>query len=101
MPRAPDRHRDRGLSFGSVAAAPNTLIPDGAFNHEKLIEFFEALVTDGKRAGKKVFLILDNLGVHHFKPVKAWLAEHQPDIEVFSCPATARNSIQMSDSTPI
>ena len=43
------------------------MIIDGAFNHEKLIEFFEALVAD---AGRKVFLILDNLGVHHCKPVK-------------------------------
>lgn len=32
------------------------------------MEFFEALGTDGKRAGKKVFLILDNLGVHHRRP---------------------------------
>ncbi|MCS6764382.1 MAG: IS630 family transposase [Candidatus Protistobacter heckmanni] len=63
------------------------MIIDGAFNHEKLIEFFEALVADGKRAGKKVFLILDNLGVHHCKPVKAWLAEHQADIEVFYLPS--------------
>ncbi|MCS6763514.1 MAG: IS630 family transposase [Candidatus Protistobacter heckmanni] len=63
------------------------MIIDGAFNHEKLIELFEVLVADGKRAGKKVFLILDNLGVHHCKPVKAWLAEHQADIEVFYLPS--------------
>ena len=63
------------------------MIIDGAFNHEKLIEFFKALVVDGKRASKKVFLILDNLGVHHCKPVKAWLAEHQADIEVFYLPS--------------
>ncbi|MCS6763931.1 MAG: IS630 family transposase [Candidatus Protistobacter heckmanni] len=63
------------------------MIIDGAFNHEKLIELFEALVADSKRAGKKVFLILDNLGVHHCKPVKAWLAEHQADIEVFYLPS--------------
>ena len=63
------------------------MIIDGAFNHEKLIEFFEALVVDGKRAGKKVFLILDNLGVHHCKPVKEWLAEHLADIEVFLLPS--------------
>ncbi len=49
------------------------MIIDGAFNHERLIEFFEALLKDAER---KVFLILDNLGVHHCKPVKAWLAEH-------------------------
>ena len=49
------------------------MIIDGAFNHERLIDFFEALVKD---AGCKVFLILDNLGVHHGKPVKDWLAQH-------------------------
>lgn len=60
------------------------MIIDGAFNHEKLIEFFEALVSD---AGRKVFLILDNLGVHHCEPVKAWLAEHPTQMEVFYLPS--------------
>lgn len=60
------------------------MIIDGAFNHEKLIEFFEALITD---AGRKVFLILDNLGVHHCKPVKAWLAGHKEAMEVFYLPS--------------
>lgn len=59
------------------------MIVDGNFNHEKLIEFFESLIRD---AGKKVFLILDNLGVHHCKPVKAWLAERREKIEVFYLP---------------
>ncbi len=60
------------------------MIIDGAFNHEKLIEFFEALIDDAKR---KVFLILDNLSVHHCKPVKAWLADHTDEIEVFYLPS--------------
>ena len=34
-----------------------------------------------------MFLILDNLRVHHSKPVKAWLAEHTDDIEVFYLPS--------------
>ncbi len=34
------------------------MIIDGAFNHERLIEFLQALVRDGKRRRKKVFLIL-------------------------------------------
>jgi len=29
-----------------------------------------------KETDKKIFLILDNLRVHHSKPVKAWLAQH-------------------------
>ena len=60
------------------------MIIDGAFNHERLIEFFESLVKD---TGKKIFLILDNLGVHHCKPVKAWLVEHQAQMEVFYLPS--------------
>ena len=63
------------------------MIIDGSFNHERLIELLRALVQDGKRAGRKVFLILDNLGVHHCKPVKAWIGEHQADIEVFFLPS--------------
>lgn len=63
------------------------MIVDGAFNHERLIEFLQALVKDGRRARKKVFLILDNLGVHHCKPVKAWLAANTKHIEVFYLPS--------------
>jgi transposase len=65
----------------------NWMIIDGAFNHERLIEFLGSLVKDGKRRRKKVFLILGNLGVHHCKPVKAWLAERKKDIEVFYLPS--------------
>ncbi|WP_063534607.1 IS630 family transposase [Burkholderia sp. MSMB1589WGS] len=36
---------------------------------------------------KKAFLILDNLKVHHARPVKAWLAEHVNKIEVFYLPS--------------
>ena len=60
------------------------MIIDGVFNHERLIEFFESLVRD---AGRKVFLILDNLSVHHCKPVKTWLAEHKAQMEVFYLPS--------------
>lgn len=65
----------------------NWMIIDGAFNHERLIEFLQALARDGRRRGKKVFLVLDNLGVHHCKPVKAWLAENTENIEVFYLPS--------------
>ena len=60
------------------------MIIDEAFNSDKLIEFLAALIKD---AGKKVFLILDNLRVHHSKPVKAWLARHTDAIEVFYLPS--------------
>lgn len=60
------------------------MIIDGNFNHEKLIEFLKALIDDTKH---KVFLILDNLGVHHCKPVKEWLRLHVDEIEVFYLPS--------------
>ena len=45
-----------------------------SMNTDKLIDFMTRLITDSK---KKVFLILDNLRVHHAKKVTAWLAEHK------------------------
>ena len=42
------------------------MIIDKAFNADRLIEFLEALIKD---ADRKVFLILDNLRVHHSKLV--------------------------------
>ena len=38
----------------------NWMIIDGAFNHARLFEFLQALVCEGKRARRKVFLILDS-----------------------------------------
>jgi len=60
------------------------MIIDDAFDADKLIEFLQALIKD---ADKKVFLILDNLRVHHSKLVKAWVAERQDQIELFYLPS--------------
>jgi len=60
------------------------MIIEEAFNSDKLIEFLEALIKD---AGKKVFLILDNLKVHHSKPVKTWAGERTDKIELFYLPS--------------
>ena len=38
---------------------------------------------------KKVFLVLDNLRVHHSKKVQAWLEKHKDQIEVFYLPPYA------------
>ena len=60
------------------------MIIDSAFNSDKFIEFLDALIED---AQKKIFLILDNLRVHHSKPVKAWAEEHEKKIELFYLPS--------------
>jgi len=49
-----------------------------------LIKFMSRLIKD---ADRKVFLILDNLRVHHSKAVKAWLADNKEQIEVFYLPS--------------
>jgi len=57
---------------------------EGGMNADVLIDFMMRLVKDAKR---KVYLILDNMRVHHAKPVKEWLKEHKKMIEVFYLPA--------------
>jgi len=57
---------------------------EGSMNADILIDFMKRLIKGAKR---KVFLILDNLRVHHAKVVKAWLTEHTDEIEVFYLPA--------------
>lgn len=59
------------------------MIIDEPFNSAKLIKFLELLVKDAK---KKVFLILDNLRVHHCKPVKEWLPQDTAQMKVFYLP---------------
>jgi len=51
---------------------------------EMLIKFMSRLVKDAQR---KVFLILDNLRVHHGKDVKTWLETNKEKIEVFYLPS--------------
>jgi len=53
---------------------------------DKLIDFMRRLVYDTKR---KVFLILDNLRIHHAKRVSEWLDKHKDEIEVFFLPPYA------------
>jgi len=52
----------------------------------KLIDFMRRLVSD---APCKVFLVLDNLRIHHANKVKLWLEKHKDEIEVFYLPPYA------------
>jgi transposase len=56
----------------------------GALNARILIGFMARLISNREQ---KIFLVLDNLRVHHSKPVKQWLAEHTDQIEVFYLPS--------------
>jgi len=56
----------------------------GRMHADRLIDFLKRLVRDAKR---KVYLILDNLRVHHAKKVKAWVAERADQIELAYLPS--------------
>ena len=83
------KSEDAEIHWGDETAVGKTrwMIIDESFNSEKLIEFLQALIQD---AGKRVFLILDNLRVHHSKPVKAWFEERINKIELFYLPSYDR-----------
>ena len=53
---------------------------------KRLIRFMERLIRVSKQ---KVFLILDNLKVHHGKLVASWLEKHKDKIEAFFLPPYA------------
>ena len=59
------------------------LLYSDAINSDRLISFMEAII---KTAGKKVYLILDNLKVHHSKKVTEWVEEHKHQIRLFHLP---------------
>ncbi len=55
-------------------------------NQQRLIRFMDRLIRVSKQ---KVFLILDNLKVHHGKLAASWLEKHKDKIEVFFLPPYA------------
>ncbi len=57
---------------------------EGTMNADILIDFCNRLI---RSAEKKVFLILDNLRVHHAKVFKAWLKDKEDQIEIFYLPS--------------
>ena len=71
------------LSAISKRGKLHFLLYKDSMNTDKLIDFMTRLIADSK---KKVFLILDNLRVHHAKAVTAWLEEHKAQIELFYLP---------------
>ena len=80
-------NKRHGLSIISTVTNREQIrwkIFDRALNADMLIDFLERLVRSARR---KVYLVLENPRVHYSKPVKAWLAEHKREIEVFYLPS--------------
>ena len=56
----------------------------GSMNAQRFIKFLKRLIKGSK---KKIYLILDNLRVHHSKIVKRWVSENQEEIELYFLPS--------------
>jgi len=53
-------------------------------NSNTLIKFMKRLIKDSE---KKIYLIVDNLKVHHSYAVRDWIEEHEEKIEIFFLPS--------------
>ena len=62
-------------------------------NQQRLIRFMDRLIRVSKQ---KVFLILDNLNVHHGKLAASWLKTARIKLRCFSCRPMPRNTIRMN-----
>lgn len=62
------------------------MVYEGSFNIEIFLKFLKRLIL---KQDRKIFLILDNLKVHHGKKVQSWVAMHKEKIELFFLPPYA------------
>jgi transposase len=85
------RRTVRRITQSMIATVSNRglmrfMLYEGALNVERFLAFLRRLIKD---AGQKVFLIVDDLTVHRARKVKAWVASHAHEIELFHLPAYA------------
>jgi transposase len=83
------KHLSKRFSINMISTVTNQglvqfMIYKENMNSDVLIQFLEQLI---KSQENKLFLILDNLRVHHSKIVKKWVAEHIEEIELFYLPS--------------
>ncbi len=86
LPVETKRERVNMISAISAQGGVRFMLYQDSMNQQRLIEFMRRLVRTSRQ---KVFLILDNLKVHHGKIVTAWLERHRQEIEVFFLPPYA------------
>ena len=78
-----------GIKVNMISSITNTgklrfMILPSAMNTDLFKQFMQRLIKDSK---KKIFLIVDNLRVHHAKALKPWLEKHKDEIELFYLPS--------------
>lgn len=87
VPRQARRLAQSMISAISNRGLMRFMLYDGALDADRFIAFLRRLTRDAGQ--QKVFLIVDNLRVHHAKKVTAWVASHAHEIELFYLPAYA------------
>ncbi len=80
LPVETKRQRVNMISAISSQGKVRFMVYQDTMNQQRLIRFMQRLV---RASEQKVFLILDNLKVHHGKLAAAWLEKHKDKIEVF------------------
>jgi transposase len=78
------RHSINLISAITNQGTVRFMVYQSTMNSQTLINFLKRLIKD---ANRKIFLILDNLRVHHSKPVKEWVQQHSGQIELFFLPS--------------
>ena len=86
LPVETKRERVNMISAISSQGSVRFMVYRESMDQRRLIQFMQRLVHTSDR---KVFLILDNLKVHHGKLVSAWLEKHREKVEVFFLPPYA------------
>lgn len=86
LPVETKRERVNMLSAISSGGNVRFMVYQDSMDQRRLIQFMQRLI---RTSEGKVFLILDNLKVHHGKLVKAWLEKRKEKIEVFFLPPYA------------
>lgn len=83
------KHQAKRFSVNMISTVTNQgqvqfMVYSGSMNADRLIEFVVQLI---KNRDRKVFLILDNLRVHHSKLVQEWAEKNRAHIELFFLPS--------------
>jgi len=81
-------HRAQKFKINMISAITNTgktmfSLYDESVNVERFIDFLEKVIDS---SSKKVYIIVDNLRVHHAKLVTAWIEENKDKISIFYLP---------------
>ena len=65
------------------------MLYEGSMDQQRMIAFLRNMIRTSRQ---KIFLILDNLKVHHGNMVGEWVSRHQDKIELFFLPPYAPES---------